>query len=176
MGDIDNLEKRPFAWDLLGDIELGRGALGSEMPVVLYRLLQFTLMDVLSENFGLKKANSFFRDAGYIAGKEFAENAINTNLPLNEFMEHLKNTLASLKMGVLHMEHFDADSGEIILSVAEDLDCSGLPTTGEAVCVYDEGLLAGLLHVYTGKKYNVQEIDCWATGDSLCRFRGVVQD
>ncbi|MGO5051014.1 hypothetical protein ACTQ6A_00640 [Lachnospiraceae bacterium LCP25S3_G4] len=43
------------------------------------------------------------------------------------------------------------DNGEAILTVGEDLDCSGLPITGETVCNFDEGFLAGILKVYTKK-------------------------
>lgn len=74
------------------------------------------------------------------------------------------------------MESFNTDTGEVVLSIEEDLDCSGLPTTGETVCVYDEGFIAGIFFAYTGKKYNVKEIDCWATGGRLCRFQGVVAE
>ena len=71
------------------------------------------------------------------------------------------------------MEHFHEESGEIVLTVGEDLDCSGLPVTGEEVCTYDEGFLAGILEAYTGSEYHVREIDCWANGNRTCRFRGV---
>lgn len=73
------------------------------------------------------------------------------------------------------MESFDETTGDIVLTVAEDLDCSGLPITNESVCYYDEGFIAGVLEAYTGKKYNVREIDCWANGDRVCRFHGVVE-
>ena len=56
------------------------------------------------------------------------------------------------------------------LTVSEDLDCSGLPIYGETVCNYDEGFIAGIFYVYTGKEFNVKEIDCWSTGDRTCRF------
>jgi predicted hydrocarbon binding protein len=54
--------------------------------------------------------------------------------------------------------------------LSEDLDCSGLPIFGESVCDYDEGFIAGILEQYTGKKFLVKEVDCWATGDRTCRF------
>jgi predicted hydrocarbon binding protein len=54
--------------------------------------------------------------------------------------------------------------------VSEDLDCSGLPVYGETVCDFDEGFIAGIFHVYTGKEFIVKEIDCWSTGDRTCRF------
>ena len=71
------------------------------------------------------------------------------------------------------MEATNMETGEMVLTVGEDLDCSGLPVTNENLCIYDEGFLAGILEVYTGKKYKVEEVDCWASGDRVCRFKGV---
>ena len=62
------------------------------------------------------------------------------------------------------------DSLRFTLTVSEDLDCSGLPVTGETVCVYDEGFIAGILEAYTNRPFEVREIDCWSTGDRTCRF------
>ncbi|MCK5055523.1 MAG: 4-vinyl reductase, partial [Candidatus Aminicenantes bacterium] len=28
----------------------------------------------------------------------------------------------------------------------------------------------GILEAYTGKAFRVKEIDCWASGDRVCRF------
>ena len=177
---MDNIfqmgSRRDFDWSQLGDIEASRGDLGKEMPVILYRLMQYTMIDVLSKDFGAVKANDYLRSAGYLAGYEFAKNALDTTLDFNAFISHLQEQFKLLKVGILRVEFFEPESGEIILTVSEDLDCSGLPITGEAVCVYDEGFLAGILFVYTGKKYNVTETDCWATGDRVCRFRGVVEN
>jgi hypothetical protein len=43
--------------------------------------------------------------------------------------------------------------------------------TDEVVCTYDEGFIAGILECYTGKPFNVKEIDCWASGGRTCRFQ-----
>ena len=59
-----------------------------------------------------------------------------------------------------------------ILTISQDLDCSGLEPTGEVVCHYDEGLISGIMEAYTGKKFSVKEVDCWANGNGICRFRG----
>ena len=53
---------------------------------------------------------------------------------------------------------------------AEDLDCSGIPVCSEQVCTYDEGFLAGVLHAFNGHEYRVKEVDCWGSGDRVCRF------
>jgi len=165
--------KEPFTWESLGDIRNGRGDLGEEMPVIIYRLMQYTLLDVLSDELGLEKANECFRAAGHLAGAEFAKNVLNLKLEFNSFVSHLQETLKTLKIGILRMELFNPDNGEIVLTVEEDLDCSGLSVTNENVCVYDEGFISGVLESYTGRKYKVKEIDCWASGDRVCRFKGM---
>jgi len=163
--------RKAFEWDSLGDIKHGRGDLGEEMPVIVYRLMQFTLLDALSSDLGLAKANEYFRNAGFLAGTEFAKNVLKLDMDFDKFVSHLQETLKMLKIGILRMEFFNPEDGSIVLTVAEDLDCSGLPITNENVCVYDEGFISGILEVYTGRKYEVRETDCWATGDRVCRFK-----
>ncbi|MDR0838041.1 MAG: 4-vinyl reductase [Oscillospiraceae bacterium] len=162
-----------FSWDNLGDIKEGRGDLGEEMPVLVYRLMQYTMLDVLTKAYGVEIANQHFRDCGHLAGTEFAKNALDLTTDLDNFLVGLQTALKELKVGILRMENFDPESGEIVLTVGQDLDCSGLPVTNETVCTYDEGFIAGILEAYTGKKYTVREIDCWANGDRVCRFNGV---
>ena len=163
-----------FSWSSLGDIKMGRGDLGDEMPVLVYRLMQFTMLDVLSRAHGVEQANSYFRDAGFLAGFEFAKNTLNLDSDFDGFVAELQRVLHDLKIGLLRMESFDPDTGSIVLTVGQDLDCSGLPITHENVCVYDEGFIAGILEAYTGNKYDVREVDCWADGDRVCRFNGAV--
>jgi len=163
--------RKAFKWDNLGDIKNGRGDLGEEMPVIVYRLMQFTLLDAMSSEFGIKKTNDLFRKAGYLAGSEFANNVLDLTLNFDAFISHLQESLKLLKVGILRMEFFNPEDGNLVLTVAEDLDCSGLPITHENVCVYDEGFISGILEAYTGKKYDVRETDCWATGDRVCRFK-----
>jgi len=165
-----------FSWDKLGDIKEGRGDLSEDMPVIVYRLMQYTMLDVLSKAHGLEQANGYFREAGFLAGTEFAKNALDLNVEFNTFISNLQNALKDLKIGILRMESFNADDGRIMLTVAQDLDCSGLPITEENVCIYDEGFISGILELYTGKKYDVREIDCWANGDRVCRFCGTISE
>ena len=168
----NSVKLKSFDWSQLGDIKNGRGNLGEDMPVIVYRLMQYTIMDVLYTKFGKEEGGSYIRDAGYLAGTEFSKNVLDLNLGFDEFISHLRETLKALKIGILRVEYSDVETGEIVLTVSEDLDCSGLPMTSEAVCIYDEGFLAGILEMYTGKKYAFREVDCWATGDRVCRFVG----
>jgi len=160
-----------FSWENLGDIKEGRGSLGEEMPVLVYRLMQYTLLDVLTKEFGREKANHYIREAGRLAGTEFAKNTLDLKVNLDVFVANLQKALADMKIGILRIESVSDEAEEIMLTVGEDLDCSGLPITGESVCDYDEGFISGILGLYTGKPYTVREIDCWASGARVCRFK-----
>lgn len=165
-----------FTWDKLGNIKEGREDLGEEVPVMIYRLLEYTMNHVLTEEFGQEKADELFRKAGFLAGTEFAKNNLDLSLEFDAFAAELQKILRELKIGILRIEETEKNGKKIILTVAQDLDCSGLPPTNEVVCNYDEGFLAGVLEIYTKKKYQVREIDCWASGDRVCRFRCVAQE
>ena len=171
---LRNTAHHAFTWDSLGDIKEGRGDLGEDMPVVVYRLMQYTMLDVLSKEHGADQANEYFRQAGFLAGTEFAKNVLDLKTDFNAFLANLQNVLQTMKIGILRMEAFNPETGDIVLTVGQDLDCSGLPVTNENVCNYDEGFIAGILEAYTGKKYHVREVDCWANGDRVCRFKGKV--
>ncbi|MDO4501476.1 MAG: 4-vinyl reductase [Erysipelotrichaceae bacterium] len=160
-----------FSWDKLGNIKEGRGDLGEDMPVLVYRLLEYSMNHVLAKEFGVEKANDLFRKTGKLAGSEFAKNVLDLNQDLNSFFAQLQRVLRELKIGVLRVESVREEDNTIIITVAEDLDCSGLPPTNEVVCNYDEGFIAGILETYTHKPYLVREVDCWASGDRVCRFK-----
>ncbi len=160
-----------FKWDKLGDIKEGRGDLGEDVPVAVYRLLEYSMNHVLAEEYGVEQANELFRKAGYLAGSEFAKNALDLSLSFDAFVAHLQETLKNFRVGILRVENVEDQGGTIVLTVAQDLDCSGLPPTNEVVCNYDEGFLSGVLESYTKRSYVVREIDCWASGDRVCRFK-----
>ena len=159
-----------FNWSSLGDITLGRETIGQEMPVLVYRLLQYTIKSVLEKDFGLKQACTILRRAGYLAGIAFANNVLDLSGDFDRFTVHLAQKLKDLKIGYLYIEKADLSSMTFTLTVSEDLDCSGLPITDETVCDYDEGFLSGIFETYSGKPFDVKEIDCWANGDRTCRF------
>jgi predicted hydrocarbon binding protein len=110
------------------------------------------------------------RLAGERAGEEFCRNMLDRQLDFNAFVAQLQDKLRALGVGILRIEKADTAQLEFMLTLAEDLDCSGLPVSGGAVCEYDEGFIAGIFGVYTGKPFIAHEIDCWATGDRTCRF------
>ena len=159
-----------FAWRDLGDIGKGRPNLGQQVPVLVYRLLQYTLRDVMIAELGVAKANELVIRAGREAGRQFCRNLLDTRLDFNGFMAQLQQVLKEQAVGILRVEQADLDELRFVLTLAEDLDCSGLPPTDEVVCQYDEGFFAGIMEAYTGKPFSAREIDCWAMGGRVCRF------
>ncbi|MDR1549867.1 MAG: 4-vinyl reductase [Hungatella sp.] len=167
-------EESNFSWNMIGNIAEGRKNLGEEMPVMMYRLFQYSLRSELSRRLGGEMARELFRSAGEVSGREFALHMLDLTLPPNDFLASLQKILEVHKIGILRIEKFDPHTGYVVLTVGEDLDCSGLPVRGDQVCNYDEGFLSGVLKEYTGKEYVVKEVDCWASGSRVCRFEASV--
>jgi len=159
-----------FDWSMIGNITEGRPNLGSTMDVTVYRLMQFTLRDVLIQEVGTETADRLYYKAGELAGRELFKNVITQKTDFGAFIKELQELLTTLKIGILRIEKSDVEKLEYTLTVAEDLDCSGLPVCDETICTYDEGFISGLLESFTGKKFDVKEVDCWCSGDRVCRF------
>ena len=162
--------KYRFFWGLIGDIALGRPNLGHSMRIEIYRLMQFTFRDVMEQDLGSEKTDQLFYQAGKLAGTEFYQQFFLQIKDFNEFIKSLQSTLKDMGVGILRVEKADVKQGSFVLSVSEDLDCSGLPEIGYEICTYDEGFIAGLLESFTGYQFKVKEVDCWCTGDRTCRF------
>lgn len=166
---LENAPKITFE-DYMSFNKESRGNMGDMLPVQVYRLLEYSLREELVEQFGADRQIEIFRKAGYRAGVYFANHFLDLTLPLHQFVAQLQQRLEEMKIGVLRLEQMDETIGKFVLTVAEDADCSGLPVLGQTVCNYDEGFIAGILSTYTGKEYTAVEVDCWATGDRVCRF------
>jgi predicted hydrocarbon binding protein len=163
-------EELKFDWNMIGNIGEGRPNLGNTMDVSVYRLMQFTLRDVLIKEFDAETTDRLFYEAGKHAGQEFCKELITKKDDFNEFVVELQGLIKNLKIGILGIEEADLEKMTFTLTVAEDLDCSGLPTSDETICTYDEGFISGLFSEYTGKDFSTKEIDCWCSGDRVCRF------
>ncbi len=166
--------KYKFSWDLLGDIENGRPNLGNTTRLEVYRLMQFAFRDALEQHLGTDKTDQIFYEAGKLAGEEFYKNVFPEIKDFNDFIKSVQEKLRDMGIGILRVEEADVGKGTFVLTVSEDLDCSGLPELDYEICTYDEGFIAGLLESYTGSSFNVKEVDCWCTGDRTCRFAAEV--
>lgn len=162
--------KYEFDWSLIGNLLEGRPNLGVTTRVEVYRLMQFTFRDVLERRYGTEAADDIFFEAGKIAGTEFYGHLLKESKDFKDFVRLLQENLLEFGIGVLRIEEATDDASQMVLTVGEDLDCSGLPELDYEVCKYDEGFIAGIMESYTGFQYDVKEVDCWCTGDRTCRF------
>ena len=167
---MENERKYEFSWELLGDIEKGRPNLGNTTRVEVYRLMQFTFRDTMEKTLGTEMTDKIFYDSGMLAGRAFYKQYMTNVKELSEFVNQLQTLLKELGIGILRVEQVDMEKGELILTVSEDLDCSGLPENGIEICTYDEGFISSLLESFVGVPFIVKEVDCWCTGDRTCRF------
>jgi uncharacterized protein len=163
-------DQSQFEWSMLGDLKEGRPNLGPMTHVAVYRLMQFTLRDILIREVGVEKADQIFFEAGKKAGREYYEHILTQKKDLNDFFADIQRTMKELNIGIFRVESADHERGSFVVTVEEDLDCSGIPLCSEQICTYDEGFIAGLLLEYSGKDYSVKEVDCWGSGARTCRF------
>lgn len=174
--DTDQQSHYLFSWGKLGDIKAGREHLGDEMPVVVYRMLEYSLNNILFNHFGSEKADELLREAGKLAGSEYAKNVLPLDADEPDFVSALTESISELKIGILRVEKGDFEHGTFTIAVHEDIDCSGLPVSDELVCCYDEGFISGILETYIKKPIDVKEVECWANGSRVCRFEGKVKN
>jgi predicted hydrocarbon binding protein len=167
------LKSKPFSlkWSHLGDIQLGRPNLGSSTSVLAYRLMQFALRDALVQRVGPELASRIVYEGGMVAGKLFYESVLASPTDIGSLVSRLGAALEEQGIGILRLEESDPETLQFVLTVSEDLDCSGMPVLDEAICTYDEGFIAGVLEAFSGRSFAVEEIDCWCMGDRICRFK-----
>jgi uncharacterized protein len=162
--------KYRFSWDLLGNIGLGRPNLGPNTRLEVYRLMQYCFRDVMERGLGTDETDRFFYEAGHLAGSQFYQHAMGGTADFDDFVRRLQSTFKEMGIGIVRVEQADLEKGSFVITVSEDLDCSGLPELDYEICIYDEGFIAGLLESFTGRRFVVKEVDCWCTGDRTCRF------
>lgn len=170
MNNVESERKYEFSWNLLGDVQLGRPNLGNTTRLEVYRLMQFSFRDVLEQRYGADETDKIFYDSGYLAGREFYQHLIGPQGDINVMVAKLQAVVKEMGIGILRVEEADLELGRLVLTVSEDLDCSGLPESGEQLCTYDEGFIAAILESFSGSTFEVKEVDCWCTGDRTCRF------
>jgi predicted hydrocarbon binding protein len=169
---VQDQRKYEFSWDntVGADMQTARPHLGNTTRVENYRLFQFTLRDILEQHYGAETADALFREAGFLAGKSFYDKFLRNAVDLAALVKEIQKNFGDLGIGIFRVESASQGGEHFIFTVDEDLDCSGLPDTADVICVYDEGFIRGILESFSGKGFDVREIDCWCTGARTCRF------
>jgi diguanylate cyclase (GGDEF)-like protein len=107
--------------------------------------MQYTFRDILERHVGTAKTDTIFYEAGYLAGQELYKKFFSGIREFGDFLSSVRTTLKDMGVGIMRVEKADMEKKSFVITVSEDLECSGLPELDYEVCVYDEGFLAALL-------------------------------
>lgn len=168
---IENTKKYAFDWALIGDIEMGRPTLGQMVSVEAVRLMLLSLKGVLEAYKDTQFAEDIFRQSGRQSGLAFYHRHFDESLEPEQFISKLQRILQSMGIGLINIEYAVDNGAQIVITLDEDLECSGLPITNSEMCHYTSGVISGLLEGYYQQPYRIEELDCWCSGDRTCRFK-----
>lgn len=132
---------------------------GHDINLQYMRLLRISLR----ETYGSKLSNALL----YESGKNLALH----NIKIKN-MQGLIGYMEKLMLGVKRIVHMD--NNKVILEEDQCAVCSGMPKTGEALCSYESGFIAGGLSIIFNKEVKVDETKCWSLGDNVCRFEATL--
>lgn len=157
--------------DLIGNPQNSRQTLGTMVPVALFRLLRLVgVMEGMKEIAG-RGANALIYRGGKNLGKNVAERVISaTGYDFDKYVQEIVNICKELGIGLLSIPEMNLDTGYMKLRVDECVTCSGMPNIGQVVCHFEGGFIASIMEMFTGKRANVTEIECWGKGDQACVF------
>ncbi len=151
----------------IGDVEAGRGDMGSSMPVYVHRLSWIALRKVLTDMYGEGEMIEAFKMAGRMVGAAFVREKLDARASMDAFFAQLAEQYAAARMGFLHLENLNQETGRCVLALSNHLECSGIADQSECLCQFDEGFMEGALHEYTGKSYSAMKIGCGETDSVL---------
>ncbi len=152
-----------------------RPNLGNQIHLATYRMLHSSMRSALNGHFGARKVKLLLHEAGEIAGKELCLNLLDTRQDFYHFLSQLQHTLIELKIGILRIEKSDLEMLKFQFVIAEDLDNPKYPGPDFTYCDYEEGFITGIMTAYTNKEFTVKKVDCWTTGNRVCRYEVTVR-
>lgn len=129
--------------------------------VSTFRMGHFSTPEVLSKS---------VRGASYVGGMEFGSNLIKQKVVTD--INDLASFLLDYKFGILDLVNEEEINGKDILDlrVYECIECACLPNLGKPTCIFEAGMITGILTEMTKKVVSAKEIRCWTNGYSFCQF------
>jgi predicted hydrocarbon binding protein/tRNA A-37 threonylcarbamoyl transferase component Bud32 len=141
--------------DVLSALRVMRPSLGGDAGAGLYRLLRLAAFDSVS-------------GAEAVAAARAAGEKIGRSLGLGT-LDELLALCRSLKLGIVEVS--PADDTHLDIVVRECVACAGAHESGQAMCHFEGGLLAGAVASIAKRPVRVRETACQGgCGDEACRF------
>lgn len=140
-----------FSYGRMGNMAAGRPTLGNSAPVLMTRLMQRTMAEMLARRFGTGPARRLYYQSGRLAGQEIAF----SDLPLQEsppdFWAALCEWFTCSKTANLRQEEDQKET--VALQMQNGPDCGGEQTEDIAMRHFFAGLFAGIAETYFGTPY-----------------------
>jgi predicted hydrocarbon binding protein len=153
--ELDRLRAEAPVNDVLSALRVVRPTLGPDAAVGLYRLLRLAAFDRPTS-------------AEAIAAARAAGEKVGRSLGLGS-MPELLALARNLSLGVVEAPVV-AGSG-VTLVVGECVACAGAHESGQPICHFESGLIAGAIASIFGRAVTVRETACLGgCGDDACRF------
>jgi predicted hydrocarbon binding protein len=157
----------------VGTTEMPMAELSDQLSVIIQRSigdpLNFANGLFCAVRFGIEGLTNFdlspvLREIGKTIGKEIAKTLTGKNL--DEVLTGLSNFWEAHKLGHVKV----VSKTPITITVTECYECSMMPNVGKCLCAQDEGILEAVFESKFKKSCKVEEIECYGTGHSHCKF------
>jgi len=153
--ELDRLRADTPASDVLSALRVVRPSLGDQAGVGLYRLLRLAAFDATA-------------GAEAIAAARAAGEKIGRSLGMRK-LDDLAMLCRSLKLGIVDVSIVTETC--LRIAVRECAACAGAQESGDVVCHFEGGLLAGAVGAIFERSVRFRETTCLGGhGDDACRF------
>jgi serine/threonine protein kinase/predicted hydrocarbon binding protein len=153
--ELGRLRAETPAIDVASALRVARPSLGSDAGVGLYRLLRLVAFDANTA----AEAAATARAAGDKIGRSLGLGKLDDFIAL----------CASLKLGIV--EATVVTESTIRVVVRECVACAGVHHSGQSMCHFEGGLVAGAVAAIFKQSVRVRETACiGGCGDDACRF------
>lgn len=163
-----------FKISAIGDTSK-RVSLGGAVGVEMFRILRTSMVDLISINLGKDASEKAIYLSGKAVGGEIGNVYLKGITELEDLVTKVTNILRDLKVGLFKVVSADPENGRFVVDVDECVSCSGTPVTGEAICYFEGGIIAGIFKYFLKKEAKAVETKCWAKGDNTCEFVVTIQ-
>ncbi|WP_457625276.1 V4R domain-containing protein [Persephonella sp.] len=151
--------------DILNQIsKVKRDKLGTEIPILIFRVLRHYTHVYASDLLGERASNILFINAGRALGEQLGERLYDEDL--NKYLKKISDFVEEEKIGILKISHID--ESKLVVQLDECITCAGMDNIGKRICFFEVGLVAGLVEKYLGRKVIAHETKCNANGEGTC--------
>ncbi|WP_456381900.1 V4R domain-containing protein [Persephonella sp.] len=144
--------------------KIKREKLGTDIPLLIFRVLRHYTHFYASDLLGERGANILFINAGKALGDELGKVLYDEDL--DKYLQNIASFVEKEKIGILKI--VEKSDSKLVVQLDECITCAGMDNIGKRICHFEVGLVAGLVEKFLGKKVLASETKCNANGEGVC--------